>query len=95
MRAFSAVISAWKRKRLSRGQKVLAGIAILLALLMSFNPEIAAFGFFFDAALLDVLILLIGIQLQLFGLQISVIASSALAKLRASRGRPPERETED
>ena len=56
--------------KLSWWQKALVLSALVLLVLLLKNPEAAAFTFLADAALLDVFVLLLSIQLQLFGLSL-------------------------
>lgn len=49
-------------------QKALGILAVVLLILVLKNPEAAAFTFLLDAALLDVFILLVSVQLRFFGL---------------------------
>jgi hypothetical protein len=65
--------SFWKR----RGwKKVLSGFTILLILLLALSPEIAVFSFLLDAAVIETLIFLVGMQLQSYYAGIVLYVSS-------------------
>lgn len=57
-------------------------IAVVIFLLMALISDVAVFGFLLDAAFLDVFILLLTIQLQLFGDQLSALAASTLGRVK-------------
>ena len=68
------------RDRVTRwhwGQKILAGIAVCLAVVILLNPEIAALGLLMDAAFVDLLALLISLQLQQWGVTLRLLIRSA------------------
>jgi hypothetical protein len=70
--AIIACAFAWGRTKragfrsLTGSQKVFAVIAVLLAILIVINPEIAAFGLLGDSAFFDLLVLALSLQMQVF-----------------------------
>ena len=64
------------------GQKLLAGIAVCLAVVILMNPEIAALGLLMDAAVLDLFALLISLQLQQWGVSVRLQVQGIAAACR-------------
>jgi hypothetical protein len=68
-------------RRLPVGQKIVAVAAILIALFILSNPEYLAFGLLGDSAFVDLLVLLLGIQLQFLGAQGRAWLAESLSRL--------------
>jgi hypothetical protein len=80
--AILAVIPAWRAQPFTKGQKALSAIAVVIVLLMVLNPDVAAFGFLLDAAVLDVFILLLTIQLQLYKDQLFALIAATRSHMK-------------
>ena len=71
-----------KPSRWHWGQKVLAGVGVVLAVVILLNPEVAALGLLMDAAFVDLLALLISLQLQQWGVQVSLLVRGIGSAMR-------------
>jgi hypothetical protein len=77
------------RSGLNGGHKLLGVIFLMiLPLLILVNPELLALGFLGDAAFVDLLVLLIGLQFQMAAALLRSLIGSALSRITRYLGSP-------